>query len=139
VFLLDTHVWIWTLELETGRIGRRTRGFIDRWAAQDGLRVSPVSVFEVSALHSAGRLRLSRPLEQWIRAALDPVGIRLAPLSLDAAVDAGAIGREVVPDPLDRLIAATARQMGATLVTRDSRLLEYAASTGSVRALNAAR
>jgi PIN domain nuclease of toxin-antitoxin system len=139
VFLLDTHVWIWTLELETGRIGRRTRRFIDRWAAQDALRVSPVSVFEVSALYAAGRLRLARPLEQWIHAALDPVGIRLAPLSLDAAVDAGTIGREVLPDPLDRLIAATARQMEATLVTRDSRMLEYAAGTGSVRVLNAAR
>lgn len=139
MFLLDTHVWIWTLELETGRIGRRTRSLIDRWAAQDILRVSPVSVFEVSALHSAGRLRLARPLEQWIHAGLDPMGIRLAPLSLDAAVDAGTIGREVLPDPLDRLIAATARQLGATLVTRDGGMLEYAAGSGSLRVLNAAR
>jgi PIN domain nuclease of toxin-antitoxin system len=139
VFLLDTHVWIWTLERETGRVGRRTRRFIDRWAAQDALRVSAVSVFEVSALYAAGRLRLARPLEQWIHAALDPMGIRLASLSLDIAVDAGAIGREILPDPVDRLIAATARQMGATLVTRDSGMLEYAAGTGSVRVLNAAR
>ena len=139
MYLLDTHVWIWTLELKTGRIGQRTRRFIDRWAAQDTLRISPVSIFEVSALHSAGRLRLARPLEQWIHAALDPMGIRLAPLSFDAAVDAGTIGRQVLPDPLDRLIAATARQMDATLVTRDSGMLAYAAGTGSVRVLNAAR
>jgi PIN domain nuclease of toxin-antitoxin system len=139
VFLLDTHVWIWTLERPTGRIGRGTRRSIDRWAAQDTLRVSAVSVFEVSALHAAGRLRLSLPLEQWIHGALEPMGIRLAPLSLDAAVDAGTIGREVLPDPLDRLIIATARQMGAAVVTRDSKMLEYAESTGGVRALNAAR
>jgi PIN domain nuclease of toxin-antitoxin system len=139
VFVLDTHVWIWTLERPTGRIGRGTRRSIDRWAAQDALRVSSVSVFEVGALHSAGRLRLSFPLEQWIRAALEPMGIRLAPLSLDAAVDAGTIGRDVLPDPLDRLITATARQMGATLVTRDSGMLEYAEGSGSLRVLNAAR
>ena len=139
MFLLDTHVWIWTLERETGRIGQRTRRVIDRWAAQDALRVSLVSVFEVSALYAAGRLRLARPLEQWVQAALDPVGIRLAPVSLDVAVDAGAIGRDVLPDPLDRLIAAAARQMGATLVTRDSRILEYAAGTGTVRVHDAAR
>ena len=96
-------------------------------------------MFEVCALHAAGRLRLPRPLEQWIRAALEPSGVRLAPLSLDVAVDAGAIGRDVLSDPLDRLIAATARQMGATLVTRDAGILEYAAGTGSVRVLNAAR
>jgi PIN domain nuclease of toxin-antitoxin system len=139
MFLLDTHVWIWTLELETGRVGPRTRGFIDRWAAKDELRVSAVSVFEVSALHAAGRLRLSRPLERWVRDALDPMGIRLVPLSADAALDAGTIGRATLPDPLDRLIAATARQMGATLVTRDVGILEYATGTASIRVLNAAR
>jgi len=29
-------------------------------------------------------------------------------------------------DPADRIIAATARDLGATLITRDHRLLEYA-------------
>ena len=42
-------------------------------------------------------------------------------------------------DELAGLITATARQMGATLVTRDTGILEYAARTGSVRVLNAAR
>lgn len=91
----------------------------------------------MTALHSAGGLRLSRPLAQWIREALDPLGIRVVPLSLDAAVDAGTIERNALPDPLDRLITATARQMGATVVTRDSGILKYAASSGSVRVLNA--
>jgi PIN domain nuclease of toxin-antitoxin system len=96
-------------------------------------------VFEVCSLHAAGRLRLPGPLEQWISAALEPAGVRVAQLSLDAAVDAGAIGRALVPDPLDRLIAATARQIDAILVTSDSALLNYAVSTRSVRVQDAAR
>ena len=138
MLLLDTHAWIWTLEGDVKRIGRRTRSLLERAAARDEVRISPVSVFEVCALHAAGRLRLPVPLEQWVHGAMEPAGVRLAPLSLDAAVDAGGIGRSLVPDPLDRLIAATARQMDAVLVTSDAALLRYAASTRSVRVQKAA-
>ena len=139
MLLLDTHAWIWTLEGDVKRIGRRTRSLVERAAARDEIRVSPVSVFEVCALHAAGRLRLPVPVEQWISGALEPSGARLAPLSREVAVDAGRIGRSVVPDPLDRLIAATARQMDAVLVTSDSALLKYAESTKSLRVQDAAR
>jgi PIN domain nuclease of toxin-antitoxin system len=37
-------------------------------------------------------------------------------------------------DPADRIIAATAREYGYTLMTRDSRLLAYA-EEGHIRAL----
>lgn len=139
MLVLDTHAWIWTLEGDVRHIGRRARSVIERAAARDELRVSPVSVFEVCALHAAGRLRLPVPLEQWINGAMEPSGVRLAPLSPEAAVDAGGIGRSLVPDPLDRLIAATARQMDAVLVTSDSALLKYAVTTRSVRVQDAAR
>ena len=36
-------------------------------------------------------------------------------------------------DPLDRLIVATARELGATLLSADSAILEYAAHSGNVR------
>jgi PIN domain nuclease of toxin-antitoxin system len=133
VLLLDTHVWIWTLEGNARKLGRRTRRLLEREASRDALRISPVSIFEVCALHASGRLRLARPLEQWIHAGLQAAGIRLAPLSLEAAIDAGTIDRARVPDPLDRLLAATARQMEATLLTSDARVLDYAAATLSVR------
>ena len=54
VLLLDTHVWIWLLDGDTRRIGPRTRRLLDKAHARAGLRVSPVSVFEVSALAHIG-------------------------------------------------------------------------------------
>jgi PIN domain nuclease of toxin-antitoxin system len=42
------------------------------------------------------------------------------------ALDAGAIPRTALADPLDRLLVATARQNDATLVTCDERILDYA-------------
>ena len=133
MFLLDTHVWLWGLEHERGRLGRRTWTLLDRWADHDTLRVSPLSVFEVMALHAAGRVRLSRPAEQWLEAALTAPGTRLAPLTSDAAMDAGRIGVSHLPDPVDRMLVATARQMDATFVTRDRGILDYAHDTSAVR------
>jgi PIN domain nuclease of toxin-antitoxin system len=137
--LLDTHVWIWALEHEPRRIGRRTLRLIERSAEQDAVRVSPVTLFEVMSLYVTGRLHLSRSPEQWIQAALDGRGTRLAMLTAEAAIDAGRLGAVMLPDPLDRLLVATARQMGATLVTRDRRILGYATDTSAVRVQDAAR
>jgi PIN domain nuclease of toxin-antitoxin system len=64
---------------------------------------------------------------------MDLAGVRLAELTRGVAVDAGFIPRAALPDPLDRLIVATARQLAATLLTADSAILEYAKRTGNVR------
>ena len=129
--LLDTHVWIWTLEGDTHRIGRRSRALLEKARAADAVRVSPISVFEVSALHASGHLHLTRPLGQWLSAAIEEAGIRLAPLSREAAVEAGRLSCDAIPDPLDRLIVATAREANVALVTADRRILDYADSAGS--------
>jgi PIN domain nuclease of toxin-antitoxin system len=139
VVLLDTHAWIWSVEGDPRRVGRRSRGLLSRAQAQDAIRISPATVFEVSALHTAGRLRLARSPEQWILDALAVAGVRLAPLSAAVAIDAGGIPRTALPDPLDRLLVATARQLDATLLTSDGRILEYAAQTANVRVHDAAQ
>jgi PIN domain nuclease of toxin-antitoxin system len=133
VILLDTHAWIWTVEGDSRRIGRRARQMIGRAEARESVRVSAATLFEIVALHAAGRLRLAQPPEQWIEASLDLPGVRLAELTRGVAVDAGFIPRAALPDPLDRLIVATARQLAATLLTADAAILEYAKQTGNVR------
>ena len=135
--LLDTHVWLWSVEGDVRRIGRRTRQLLSRAESSDAIRVSPATVFEIAALHTRGRLRLARPLEQWIRESLDAAGIRMAELSPTMALDAGAIPREALADPLDRLLVATARALEATFLTSDARILEYAAKTRALRTQNA--
>jgi len=90
-------------------------------------------MFEVTSLWTAGRLRLSQPPEPWIRAYMAHPGVRLAELTPTIAIDAGAIPRTALPDPIDRLLVATARQLDATLITADSGILAYASRTGDVR------
>jgi PIN domain nuclease of toxin-antitoxin system len=133
VVLLDTHVWIWNIEGDARRLGRRTRQWLARAESQEAIRISPITLFELVALHAAGRIGLTHPPEQWIREALHAPGVRLAEFSAAVAIDAGAIPRPALPDPLDRLLVGSARQLGATFLTADTRILAYARETGNVR------
>jgi PIN domain nuclease of toxin-antitoxin system len=93
-----------------------------------------VSIFEIVALHTSGRLRLSRPAEGWIRDSVSAAGVRLAEVTPAIAIDAGAIPRMALADPLDRLLVATARHLDATFLTADQQILQYARDTLNVRA-----
>jgi len=75
-----------------------------------------------------GRLRLTRTPEQWTRDYLSLTGVRVVEFSAAIALDAGAIPRTVLSDPLDRLLVATARQNDATFVTCDEQIVDYANS-----------
>ena len=135
--LLDTHVWLWSAHGDARRVGRRTRRLLARAEADHGIYVSPATLFEITALHTLGRVRLTRRPEEWIRESLDASGIRIAELSPAVAIDAGHIPRSVLSDPLDRLLVATARHRDATFLTSDTRILDYASKAGDLRAHDA--
>lgn len=139
MLLLDTHVLIWSVSGDERRFGRRTRSLLTRAESRGELRVSALTLFEITALHTQGRLILRQHAERWIRDALDLTGVRIVELSYDAAVDAGSIPRSRLEDPIDRLLVAAARQLGATLVTSDAKILNYAAAQSDVRAHDASR
>jgi PIN domain nuclease of toxin-antitoxin system len=63
----------------------------------------------------------------WFQTLLAKPGIYLTPLAPDAAIEAAALPGRLHRDPADRLLIATARDLGVPLVTRDVRILAYAA------------
>ena len=135
--LLDTHVWLWSVHGDARRVGRRARQLLARAESKGAIRVSPATLFEVTALHTLGRIRLTHAPEQWIREALNAGGVRIAELSPRIAIDAGAIPRDALADPLDRLLVATALNHEATLLTSDTRILDYARKASHLRVHNA--
>jgi PIN domain nuclease of toxin-antitoxin system len=137
--VLDTHAWIWSVEGDARRIGARSRRLLARAESAGALWVCAISLFEIAALHTSGRLSFTRPVEQWIREAIDHTGARVAELAPAVAIDAGLIPREALADPVDRVLVATARQMEATLLTADARVLDYAKKVSGVRVYDASR
>ena len=136
--LLDTHVWIWAAADEPGKLGPKTRRLIARAAAAGSLLVTTASVFEITALATAGRLRLNQSAEKWIRDSVIRGALRVVSVDLDIAIDAGAIPSTALADPVDRMLVASARAYDVPLVTRDRQILEYASRSQLVRVSDAA-
>lgn len=135
LFLLDTHVLIWSLE-EAPRLGSEAKKTIN-WAAKAGrLAISAITPWEIAMLVSKNRLQLNLEVMEWVRWALARPGISLIPLEPEIAIESTRLPFEMHADPADRILAATARRLGATLVTADRSLLQIA-GTGRFRALDA--
>jgi PIN domain nuclease of toxin-antitoxin system len=87
--------------------------------------ISPMSAWEVGMLTSRGRLQLLLRPERWFANLLEAPGVRLADISPDTLIASSYLPGSPPKDPVDRILAATARELGATLVTRDRLLLRY--------------
>ena len=117
--LLDTHIWVWSL-LEPRNLSRRVARALE--SAENELWLSPLSTWELLMLVEKGRVVLDLEASAWVSKALSMVPLKEAPLTHEVALET----REVhLPhrDPVDRLLAATARVFGLTLVTADQRLI----------------
>jgi PIN domain nuclease of toxin-antitoxin system len=127
--LLDTHVWIWLME-GSERLSPAVVRAIEEAVQEGNVRIHPLSVWEVGTLVRKGRLGLAGPVERWVEEALAVEGVTLTPLTAAMALEAAAIPDPFPGDPVDRMLVATARILGATLVTADRRILEGAGALG---------
>jgi len=125
VLLLDTHVWIWAMEGDTGRLDGEVSGRIDGAVEGGGVRIHPLSVWEVGTLVRRGRLSLAGPVDQWVEEALSVPGVSLLPVTASMALGAARLPDSFPGDPVDRMLVSAAYLVGATLVTCDRRILAY--------------
>ena len=123
--LLDTHVLIWWLN-DPGRLSPRQRGVVAAASRDSPLLVSDISLWEVSTLHSLGRIPLTIPLREWLDKAAAPPLVRRQGISPAIAAELAALPDAFHRDPADRILVATARVLGATLLTQDRRILDAA-------------
>jgi PIN domain nuclease of toxin-antitoxin system len=133
--LLDTHVLV---RLTNGdqRLGAQAKEAMRSAYSEDRALVSAITPWEIALLVSKGRLTLDQDVLDWVRSALSLPGVRLAPLSAEIAVASTRLPWEMHADPADRILVATARHLGATLVTADATLLKLA-KKGHFKAMNA--
>jgi PIN domain nuclease of toxin-antitoxin system len=134
--LLDTHTLVWLVFGNRG-LGRRAEELIQTASESNRVFVSAVTPWEIGLLASKKRINLHVDTLAWVRVALSKPGIRLAPLEPEIAVGSNQLPFEMHADPADRILVATARHLGATLVTADRALLDLG-KEGRFRVLNAA-
>lgn len=135
LLLVDTHTLIWMME-ELPQLGVQAAEALNKAGWENRITVSAITPWEIGLLVSKGRLQLGADVMQWIREALTKPGVQLAPLEPEIAIASTRLPFEMHPDPADRILVATARHLGATLVTADRALLEFA-HKGYFKALDA--
>ena len=123
MIVFDTHVFVWWAA-NRSKVSLRARRAIAK--AQRRL-LCDISLWEVAKLVSHGRLKLDRDVEQWLEEAVEELEVEVVPIDAAIATRSTRIGADFHGDPADQLIAATAIELGATLVTADENLRESSA------------
>ncbi len=125
--LLDTHCWVWIQNGPGSNFTKPALAAIESAARSGDLAVSAISVWELGLLIAKGRLRFTGYTgREWIQEAISTPGLSVIPIDSDIAFESTQLSGDIHDDPADRIIVATARHLGATLLTRDRKLIEYA-------------
>jgi len=131
--LLDTCATLWLAadapmaESAMKAIGTAARADIP-------LQISPITAWEIGLMARKGRFRSSLSPQRWFERLRGLPGVQICELSPEVLLGSSFLPGEIHGDPADRIMAATAREYGFTLVTRDRALLDYA-SEGHLAAI----
>jgi len=128
--LLDTHVLLWW-QAGSSRLSEAASARLKNGARR---QLSAISCWEVAMLSAKGRIELDRPVAAWFSDLITQEAIQIVEVTSPIAVKAGELSH-FHGDPADRIIYATASETGATLITKDRMITDFADSSGDVDAV----
>lgn len=114
--LLDTNAWAWTLSNNTLRLSQAA---VDAIEAADSVFVSPIAVFEIGQKVRIGKWPEMEPYVEGIEQIFLGRGGAFAPLTPATCLAASLLDWDH-RDPFDRLMAATAIELGVPLISTDT-------------------
>jgi PIN domain nuclease of toxin-antitoxin system len=99
-----------------------------------GVYVSVFCAWEIGMLVAKGKIQLTKTPADWLDELLAQPRVRLAALTTRILLSSTALPGNPPADPADRIVVATARAHGYTVVTRDREILDYA-NQGHIQAI----
>lgn len=123
MLVMDTHTWFWSLT-EPEKLSKASLDFIRR-TETDQRTIASISIWEFAMMVARGWIEIKMTAEQWLDYAIRKTGLRVLELSSKVAVESCELPGDFHGDPADRIIVATARVHGATVVTKDKKILTY--------------
>lgn len=124
MIVLDTHAWIWMID-SPALLGKKAVAAIETARIENAIYISSISAWEIYMLHDKGRLQFSIAPDVWISRCERLSFLRFIPVDNEIARLSVHLPGEFHADPADRIIVATAKFMGATVVTQDSKIRSY--------------
>jgi len=119
--LLDTCALLWFVD-DADALSPRARSVLDD--PTNEVLVSVASYWEIVVKFQKGRLELPLAPDRWFTAAVHPDAI--VPIEMEDVTELQVLGpAKGHKDSFDRLLIATARRHGLTVVTSDSQFRSY--------------
>lgn len=119
-FVTDTHPLVWHMTNDPKLSASAKRAFQRVDDFQDFIFIPCIIFFEL--LYLSDKKRIGVDFEGFLRMVSSSKNYRVEPLCLPIIEKSRAIPREKVPDPWDRLIAATSLHLNYPLITKDEKL-----------------
>ena len=131
--LLDTCAMIWVAEgAPLKKDALALLESVDK--VGEVVQVSPISAWELGLLMAKGRIVSTRSPQAWFDEFIAHPLVALAPMPPQVLIASSWLPGTPPADPVDRIIIATAREYGLTIMTRDARILDYG-TEGHVQAV----
>ena len=138
LLLLDTHVWIWMLEENREHLSEKFFQHLRERAKAGEILVSDISFWEVANKSRRQKL-FSIDAMIWMERAGSVPGVNYLALERTTLIQSTRLPGKPPADPADRILIATAQLNGASLVTRDTQIIDYARRERGVSVLDATR
>lgn len=124
----DTHALVWWARGEKRRLGRDARRVYEATASGGAILFVPSLVLvEIGDLARRGVIRLAGGMVGWTRSLFATGRFFAADLTVGVVLRGETLHE--IPERTDRLIAATAAELGYPLITKDRRLREAGLDT----------
>lgn len=124
MIVVDTNALIWWIS-ESGKLSRKAKKAIEEAERKKLIYISSVSVLEIYTLVKKGKLKLNTLPDDWLEKLENLSYIHFVPMDNRIAVGSISLHDFENKDPADRIIIATALNMGAKLITSDKKILRY--------------
>ena len=119
MILLDTHVLFWALD-DPAHLSRAAASAIRRARLNQNVSISAITLWELASLLGKGKIQGYGTVETSLRLLTQKV--KVWPITTEIAALAAQFPSDYSKDPSDRIIGATARSEGLTLITRDENI-----------------
>ncbi len=125
MIVFDTHALIWWID-SPQKLSKKARKIIDEEKLKEvNILVSSISTLEIYRLVKNGKLQLTNDVDSWLEKIESLPAVRFIPVDNKIAASSVNLPDFSHKDPADRIIIATALNLGVKLVTSDKRILNY--------------
>jgi PIN domain nuclease of toxin-antitoxin system len=123
--LLDTHILIWSLT-KSDELSSEVKEAIKLAKANKNLYLSSISLWEIAMLAQKQRISVYRRIADFLQTIENIRGLNILQITANIAAESVTLTGDIHNDPADRIIIASCREISATLVTRDQKILDWA-------------